>query len=136
GRISTNGVVPLSPTLDSVGVLCRTVADAVLFARTVQGTDEHDMSTWCMPDDDVGAALEQGVRGLCLAVLADTDRASITPDVLRAYDDVLAALVDAGATLQTLALPFTLGSLADTAVSPSMAVEAYAQYGHLADDPQ
>jgi len=135
GRISTHGVVPLSTTLDSVGILCRTVADALLFARTVQGSDEHDGSTWESPNDDVGAALEHGVKGLCLAVLADADRAGVSPDVLQAYDDVLTAMVQDGAVLKPMELPFTLASLASTATSPTLAVEAYAQYGHLADDP-
>lgn len=135
GRISTHGVVPLSTTLDSVGVLCRTVADALLFVRTVQGPDELDASTWEAPNDDVGASLEQGAAGLCLAVLGDDDRVGISPEVLQAYDDVLAAMVRAGARLQPLELPFTLRSLANTTASPVMAVEAYAQYGHLADDP-
>lgn len=135
GRISTHGVLPLSTTLDSVGVLCRTVADALLFASTVQGPDESDASTWESPDDALGTGLEQGVAGLCLAVLGDADRAGVSSEVLQAYDAVLAAMMQAGARLQPLDLPFTLASLATTTAGPAMAAEAYAEYGHLADDP-
>lgn len=136
GRISKHGVLALSLNLDSVGVLCRSVADVVLFTRVVQGPDVQDTQSWNQPNDDVGSMMEEGVAGLKLAVLADSDRAAIAPDVLAVYDELLSRLQVVGAELVTLSLPFTLASLASVEASPMLASEAYARYAALADDPQ
>lgn len=136
GRISVHGVAPLCPSLDCVGILCRTLGDAVLFARTAQGEDEADPSTWTTPWDDVGAQLHAGVQGLRLAVLTDADRTGIDPDVLAAYDHVLQGLQAQGATLVPLTLPFTLAMLAVPSNAPVMGAESYAVRGALAEDPQ
>jgi aspartyl-tRNA(Asn)/glutamyl-tRNA(Gln) amidotransferase subunit A len=117
-------------------VLCRSVADAVLFTRVVQGPDVHDTQSWNQPNDDVGVMLDEGVAGLKLAVLADSDRATIAPDVLAVYDALLRKLQVAGAELVTLNLPFTLASLASVQACPMLASEAYARYAALAEDPQ
>ena len=135
GRISKHGVLALSLNLDSVGVLCRSVADVVLFTRVVQGPDVQDTQSWNQPNDDVGSMMEEGVAGLKLAVLADSDRAAIAPDVLAVYDELLSRLQVVGAELVTLSLPFTLASLASVEASPMLASEAYARYAALADDP-
>jgi len=45
GRISRAGVYPLSWSLDSVGPLCRDVADTALMLDALNGEDAHDYST-------------------------------------------------------------------------------------------
>jgi aspartyl-tRNA(Asn)/glutamyl-tRNA(Gln) amidotransferase subunit A len=45
GRVSTYGTVPLSPTLDHVGPLARTVADAAILLRAIAGRDSRDATT-------------------------------------------------------------------------------------------
>lgn len=45
GRVSVHGVVPLSPALDHVGPLARTVADIALMLEVVAGRDALDPTT-------------------------------------------------------------------------------------------
>ena len=60
GRIPLDGVVPLAPTLDHVGILARTVADAVLVADIAAGDDPVPLPD--TPPDD----LRIGVVGVDL----------------------------------------------------------------------
>lgn len=61
GRIPLDGVVPLAPTLDHVGVLARTVADALLVADIAAGDDPVPL-----PDLTPAADLRIGVVGVDL----------------------------------------------------------------------
>lgn len=61
GRIPLDGVVPLAPTLDHVGILAHTVADAVLVADIAAGDDPVLLSDPTPPDD-----LRIGVVGVDL----------------------------------------------------------------------
>ena len=49
GRVSAHGTVPLSPTLDHVGPLARTVADAAIVLRAIAGRDPCDATTLALP---------------------------------------------------------------------------------------
>jgi aspartyl-tRNA(Asn)/glutamyl-tRNA(Gln) amidotransferase subunit A len=45
GRVSAHGTVALSPTLDHVGPLARTVSDTAIVLRAIAGRDPHDATT-------------------------------------------------------------------------------------------
>lgn len=68
GRISRAGVYPLSPTLDSVGPLARTVADAAAFHDVLQGVDPADPSTVDVEPEPVGRCWTDGIVGLRIGV--------------------------------------------------------------------
>lgn len=42
GLVSTYGIIPMSPTMDHSGPLCRSVADVAITLDTITGTDEKD----------------------------------------------------------------------------------------------
>ena len=46
GAISRNGIHPFSPTLDTVGVFARSVADAAWFGACLMGQDNRDEATY------------------------------------------------------------------------------------------
>ncbi len=85
GRWSTNGIVPLSPSLDSVGFLCRTVEDAV-YAFNALDARLNDRTAVSDPlYTDVA-----GVRiGICDGLLWSDCSAGITEAVLCALDDLV-----------------------------------------------
>lgn len=64
GKISRYGVFPLADTLDHVGPMTRTVADAAAMLAVLEGRDERDPTTRSDPRGDYAAALAQGIRGL------------------------------------------------------------------------
>ena len=70
GRISTYGVLPLSPTLDTPGPMTRSVEDAALLLQVMQGADPRDPRTLALRDADPMPTLRRGVKGLRLARMA------------------------------------------------------------------
>jgi aspartyl-tRNA(Asn)/glutamyl-tRNA(Gln) amidotransferase subunit A len=68
GRVSRHGVVPLSWTMDNVGPMTRTVADAALMLEAMSGHDPRDPGTADEPIPDFGAELTPRLDGLVLGV--------------------------------------------------------------------
>ena len=86
GRISTYGVLPLSPTLDTPGPMTRSVEDAALLLQVMQGADPRDPRTLALRDADPMPTLRRGVKGLRLARIAAAERDGVAAEVLAAYD--------------------------------------------------
>src|SRR6266852_4553154 len=100
GRVSTYGILPLSPTLDTPGPLARSVEDAALLYSVMQGADPLDPRTLSAPPpNDPMACLRRGVRGLRLARMPAAERAGCTADMLAAYDTAVEALARLGAEI-------------------------------------
>jgi aspartyl-tRNA(Asn)/glutamyl-tRNA(Gln) amidotransferase subunit A len=108
GRISTHGILPLSPTLDTPGTMARTVRDVAVLYQLLQGPDALDPITRRHPPDDPLPTLEDGVRGMKLARLPADERQRVAADVLDAYDRSLEALSALGAEIVDIDLPFRL----------------------------
>lgn len=68
GRVSLQGVMPLSWNLDHVGPLTRTVRDAALLLQVLAGFDPHDPASADVPVDDYLLHLEDGLRGWRVAL--------------------------------------------------------------------
>ena len=108
GLISLAGVVPLATTLDSLGPLTHTVEDAALLTAATAGADPRDEATLAAPRIDFNAALgsEPDVRGLRVSALPPEDFPDrIAADVVRARDEAVAVLRDAGAIVESARLP-------------------------------
>jgi aspartyl-tRNA(Asn)/glutamyl-tRNA(Gln) amidotransferase subunit A len=67
GRISLNGVIPLSWTLDHAGSMARTVRDVAILVNVLAGPDPRDERTWGMPIDNYIDTLEDGIDGIRIA---------------------------------------------------------------------
>ncbi len=133
GRISTHGVLPLSPTLDTPGPMARCVEDAALLYLAMQGPDPLDPRTLGLPFTDPMATLRRGVRGLRLARMPEGERQYASGEVLAAYDRSLAGLEALGAEIVAVDLPFKFADVA-AANLLIMAAESYAILHELIDD--
>jgi aspartyl-tRNA(Asn)/glutamyl-tRNA(Gln) amidotransferase subunit A len=134
GRISTYGILPLSPTLDTPGTMARTVRDVALLYNLLQGPDPLDRLTQSRPADDPMPTLEHGVRGLRLARLPAEERSGIAQNVLDAYDRSLVVLAGLGAEIVDITLPFRLADF--FSMTGIMQAEAYFLNGRIAEDPR
>src|SRR6516165_3558149 len=85
GRVSTYGIMPLAPTLDTPGPMARSVIDAALLYDVMQGPDPLDPSTRGIPPHDPMPMLERGLRGLPLARMPEAERSGVDAEVLAAY---------------------------------------------------
>ncbi|MFQ5776314.1 MAG: amidase [Kiloniellaceae bacterium] len=95
GRVSRHGALPLSFTLDHVGPLTRSVADAALMLQVIAGHDPNDPTSSRRAVPDYRGALDGGVRGLRIAVpdnyFYDPVEAEVA-DLVRATLEVYAGL--------------------------------------------
>jgi aspartyl-tRNA(Asn)/glutamyl-tRNA(Gln) amidotransferase subunit A len=134
GRISTYGVLPLSPTLDTPGPITRSVEDAAILLGVLQGADPLDPRTLGHRDAEPMPGLRRGVKGLRLARLPAAERGEIDAEVLAAYDRSIDALAELGAEIVDIALPTRFAELG--AVNGRiMSAEAYAMLADIVDDP-
>lgn len=133
GRVSTHGVLPLSPTLDTPGPMARSVEDAALLYAVIQGADPLDPLTRGLPYTDPMPTLKRGVRGLRLARMPQGERQHASAEVLAAYDRSLAEFERLGADIVPLKLPFLLADVAAHNLR-IMAAESYTLYRELIDD--
>ena len=133
GRISTHGVLPLSSTLDTPGPLARSVEDAALIFRLLNGPDPRDPQTLAWTPADPLPELQRGVAGLRLAVMPEAERAGVAADVLAAYDASIDAFARLGAHIVRPTLPRRFGDYA-AATGRIIGAEGYRFVGHLVDD--
>ena len=133
GRISTYGVLPLSPTLDTPGPMARSVEDTALLYVAMQGPDPLDARTLGLPFTDPMPQLKRGVRGMRLARMPEAERQYASAEVLAAYDASLAELERLGAEIVAIDLPFLFADVAATNLL-IMAAESYTLLHELIDD--
>mgnify|MGYP001302814589 CR=1 FL=1 len=109
GRISLYGAVNLAWSLDHLGPLTRSVADAALVTAALSGPDSRDVRTRPAAPLAIADLLgrEPAVRGLRIGVLRDDGggAALAPPDVLAAWRTGLQALAKAGAELVEVDVP-------------------------------
>ncbi|MGH7348840.1 MAG: amidase, partial [Candidatus Rokuibacteriota bacterium] len=133
GRISTHGVLPLSFTLDTPGPLARSVEDAALLFRLLNGPDPRDPQTLAWTPADPMPTLHRGAAGLRLAAMPDAERAGVDGEVLAAYDASVKTLEMLGARVLRAKLPHRFGDYA-AATGRIIGAEGYRFVGHLVDD--
>ncbi|HJS86728.1 MAG TPA: amidase [Acetobacteraceae bacterium] len=134
GRISTYGVLPLAPTLDTPGPITRNAEDAALLYQVLQGADPLDFRTVGRDISDPMRALKRGVRGLKLGRIPEAEREGVSGEVLAAYDQASEVFARAGASLKTIRLPRRFDDYA-SATNRIMQSEAYSLVGELAEAP-
>lgn len=125
GRLSGEGVVPLSTTFDSVGLLSQTAEDAALAFATLA----EDEKSYPLRERQSGRSA--GLDGLRVGVLGEGDLEGLQPEILRAYQSAVEVFRERGAHLRTLELPASFDDMAEVQ-STIMLSEASASWGHLA----
>jgi amidase len=116
GRVSRDGVFPLSVTLDHVGPITRSVADAALLLHCIAGPDPRDASTRRQGVPPAEPAPRDDFKRVRIGWDEDYVTMGVLPDVVatvRAARDRMEAL---GATIVPVELPdleTTLTTIAD-----------------------
>jgi len=106
GRVSRWGVVAFASSLDQVGPVTRTVADAALVLQTIAGFDPRDSTSLPEPLPPLAEAMTGDVRGLRIGLPAEYFEA-MDDDVRAAIARTAAALVERGAEIVELQLLHT-----------------------------
>ena len=104
GRVSRAGVLPLAWSMDHVGPMTRTAADAALMLTAMAGYDAADPSTSVLPVPDYRAALTGDVKGLRVGLLRGFFLDGATPEVRAAVEQAARTLAAAGAVVDEVSL--------------------------------
>ena len=105
GRVSRYGLIAHASSLDQVGPMTRTVADAALALSVIAGADPADATSARERVADYAAALTGNAKGLRIGVpraLVDT---GVDHGVAEAFRQALDVLAAGGATLVDIELP-------------------------------
>jgi len=86
GRVPSRGVIPLSLSLDHVGPLTSTVADAAIVLQAIAGYDSADLTTPNIPVADYVGALREDARPLRVGVLREYFFDDLDPEVAAAME--------------------------------------------------
>ncbi len=104
GRVSARGVVPLSISLDHVGPIARTVADAALILQAIAGFDAKDKASVDIPVEDYLTTLGKDLKPLRIGVPKKFFFEDLDASVASAMNHALSGLAMMGAELRELEL--------------------------------
>ena len=105
GRISKYGVAPLSWSLDHVGILTRTVADAALMLTVLSGADENDPGSLREPVPDFSAQMAEYDRPPRIGLVRQYFQDYATPEMWAHTEEIANRLAEAGAEVEEIPLP-------------------------------
>lgn len=105
GRVSRAGVFPLAASLDHVGPLTRSVADAAAMLQALAGYDPQDPTSSRLPVPDYLAALSQGCTGVRIGVDERYLTVGVDPDVSAAVLAAVDVLKTRGAEIVDVTVP-------------------------------
>lgn len=106
GRTSRAGVLPLAPSLDTIGPMCRSAADAAALLGAFAGQDPADPTTRPVPVPDYPGALKgvRGAQGMRIGLDARMLEA-VEPEMADAIRAALEVFADLGAEVVPVEMP-------------------------------
>jgi aspartyl-tRNA(Asn)/glutamyl-tRNA(Gln) amidotransferase subunit A len=105
GRVSRFGLLAFASSLDQIGPIATTAADAALLLEVIAGADPHDATAASEPVPRYREALTGEVTGLRIGVPRSVVAEGVDGDVLRAFDEALDLLRGRGAQVVDIDLP-------------------------------
>ncbi len=105
GRVSRNGGMTLSWTLDTFGPLTRTVGDNALVLSAIAGSDSQDTSASTRHVPDYTKDLGEEIAGIRVGVLEGSELSGVSEGMKVAYLDVSKTLERLGARVVSLSPP-------------------------------
>ena len=108
GRVSRYGVTAFASSLDQVGPMTKSVADAALLLQALAGHDEMDGTTPPEPVPDYSAALaDASLKGVKIGLPKEYFIDGLNPEVKAITEKAISACEAAGAELVEVSLPHT-----------------------------
>src|SRR5258706_766848 len=105
GRVSRYGLLAFGSSLDHVGPLTRTVADAARVLSLMAGHDPADATSAREPVPDYSANLTGDIRGARVGVPTRLLESGVDPEISKALEAALDVFVARGATVVDIELP-------------------------------
>ena len=142
GRVSRFGCTAYASSLDQIGPMTRTVADAALILQAIAGADPSDSTCRRDPVPDFSAALTGDIKGLRIGLPNEYFGEGIDPEVRASVETAIKKLAAAGAEIQQVSLPHTGSAvatyyiIATAEASANLARFDGVRYGHRTESPK
>jgi aspartyl-tRNA(Asn)/glutamyl-tRNA(Gln) amidotransferase subunit A len=112
GRVSRYGLVAYASSLDQIGCVTRTVADAARLLGVIAGHDPRDSTSVPEPVPDYPAALGGDLKGLKIGLPREYRVPGLHPEVQQAVEAAVKQLAALGAEPVEISLPHTQHAVA------------------------
>jgi Asp-tRNA(Asn)/Glu-tRNA(Gln) amidotransferase A subunit family amidase len=117
-------VIPLSPSLDHVGPLATTVADAAIILQAIAGYDRADTTTADVPVADYISACQESAGSLRVCALRSYFCDDLDPEVAAAFEQAMAVVKTLTAETKDLKLDVPIDRTLQAAESYAYHVES------------
>jgi aspartyl-tRNA(Asn)/glutamyl-tRNA(Gln) amidotransferase subunit A len=132
GRVSVFGTMPLSPSLDHVGPIARSVTDAAILLGLIAGRDPLDPTSSPRSVEDYRGALRKPLRKFRLGRPREHYWEKLDPEVRRATEAAVRDMEKRGAVVREVSLPHLKESLdAATDISLAEALHVHEAAGYF-----
>lgn len=105
GRVSRYGLVALASSLDQIGPMAATVADAALLLEAISGHDPLDTTSYNTPVPAFSDNLDEGVDGLRIGLVSELMGQEIDSEIVERTQTAAQALREAGAQVEEVSIP-------------------------------
>lgn len=105
GRVSRYGVLALAESLDHVGPMTRSTADAAIMLQAIAGYDPRDPTSLSAPVPDYAADMDAGIAGVRVGVDERHITDGVAPDLARAVLEGVETLRSLGAEIVDMRMP-------------------------------
>lgn len=135
GALPIDGLIPCSASIDTVGPMTRSVADAAFMYDVMSGHEAGRLERHLSQDGFLTLPRADGVRGLRVGALQDQDREGVEAAILALYDAALERLRGLGAEIVPFTPPVPWQRMAE-GTGLIFTAEGYTHYGDLMEDPE
>ncbi|WP_288049340.1 amidase [Acidiphilium sp.] len=105
GRVSRYGVFELAASLDHIGPIARSAADAAALLGAIAGRDDNDPTASLAPVPDYLSGIEAGIRGLRVGVDPNWNRTGTDARMIQAVDEAIAIIRTLGGNIREVNFP-------------------------------
>ena len=127
GRVSRFGIMALAESLDHIGPMTRSAADAGIVLQAIAGLDPNDPTTLPNPVPDMTASLGAGVKGLKIGFDERYASEDVGPETAPAVAEAVRVMESLGAEIVPVTMPANLREYL-AAWEPICAAEAAAAH--------
>jgi amidase len=131
GRVSRHGVLALAESLDHIGPITRSTADAAVIFETIAGFDENDPTSLRAAVPDCLTGIDAGIRDVRIGLDRAYVSEGVAPEVATAIFSAADVLSDLGAQVVEVSMP----DLASCVEAWSVLCGAEAAAAHAATYP-